>query len=449
MKTIIKIVSVLIYLMIFKNILAQDTYYLKQELTNKIVSEANKKDDKIYIEEFYFNVDFLVFNSPGKRIVINNKAQNILFVDKKNKTYLKTSLPFNPLNILTEVSSLRFIEDSKAKGMFEKSGSGKQISGISCNKYLLSLNTRYPEAITLWTTSGITITGKIKNLLKQFWTIEHYNCNEAVIANILSMNGFVLEYELIQKRRNETRITKAVCIEFSKKEFPHDLLAVSDEYSLKEKITYTDLIDGTLGEKPKIYNSDEIAVLDVIEKFRDGYRKKDLDYIDQWVEALFAEDAFILGTDAPWPDTWEWQGGHKAAKEMFARDWRRWGDVKIFDDEIFINVDGNAAWVVAFATVTRSGNDDNKSRQRSLARIAEYSKEESWTSRRVLYEIIADASNVLAQYERGDDFITPMRTEFGLIKLDGKWLLKMIHFSHPARGFRSFRLFRSDIKLSK
>jgi len=81
MKTIIKIVSVLIYLMIFKNILAQDTYYLKQELTNKIVSEANKKDDKIYIEEFYFNVDFLVFNSPGKRIVINNKAQNILFVD--------------------------------------------------------------------------------------------------------------------------------------------------------------------------------------------------------------------------------------------------------------------------------------------------------------------------------------------------------------------------------
>jgi len=167
MKTIIKIVSVLIYLMIFKNILAQDTYYLKQELTNKIVSEANKKDDKIYIEEFYFNVDFLVFNSPGKRIVINNKAQNILFVDKKNKTYLKTSLPFNPLNILTEVSSLRFIEDSKAKGMFEKSGSGKQISGISCNKYLLSLNTRYPEAITLWTTSGITITGKIKNLLKQ------------------------------------------------------------------------------------------------------------------------------------------------------------------------------------------------------------------------------------------------------------------------------------------
>jgi hypothetical protein len=161
--------------------------------------------------------------------------------------------------------------------------------------------------------------------------------------------------------------------------------------------------------------------------------------LDSWIEEVMAEDVYIVGTDSRWPDTWEWRGGKEAAREMFARDWRRWGDVRIYDDEMYFEVEGNAAWVVAYAPVTSERSDDDRSRRRSVARISGYT-EKDWTSRRILYEVIADASQVLSQYERGSEFITPMRAQFGLVKREGRWKIKMIHWSHPAYGFRSWRL---------
>lgn len=443
MNRYLKILFVLLCLAMVQSALAQEAYYLKQEVSHKTVREGTASDKSTYIEELYLNDDYLVLLSKGRMIVIKNAAKEILIVDTDNQTYLKTAVPYDPMNVLTEVSALRFLEDEKAKGTLKQGGSARQISGSSCPEYTLTLETRYPQKITLWAAAEFALTGEMKNNLKQFRTIEHYNCGDEILNALSDLNGLVLEYETIVQRRGETRVSKAVCLEFSEREIPRELLAVGGTFTLKEKLTYTDLTNAALGQKPKPYNSEELAVLRVIERFRDGYRRRDVDYVDEWVKELFAEDAFILGTDAPWPDTWEWRGGHTAAREMFARDWSRWGNVKIFDDEIFVNVDGDAAWVAAFAVVSQHRDDDDRSRQRSLARIGDYVKEEGWTSRRAAYEIIADASSVLVQYERGFNFAAPMRTEFGLIKRGGKWLLKMVHFSHPARGFRSFRLFNA------
>ena len=442
-----KFVIVFICVLTFTNSQGQASYYLKQEITHKAINEGNKGDVTTYFEVFYFDAHSLVFISKEKRIVIKSDAKEILIIDEKNKTYLTTSIPYEPLNILTDVSSLRFLEDKKIKGILEKNETGRHISGFNCSEYSLSLDTRYPQLIKLWTTTDINVTEQMQNSLKYFWMVKHYNCDDTVITGLSNMNGFVLEYDITEKHRNETHITKAVCVEFSEKEIPQEVLTITAEYHLKDKITYNDLVNETLGEESRTYNSEELAVLNIIDKFREGYQRRDVEYVDEWVEELFAKDAFVLGTDAPWPDTWEWRGGHEAAKEMFARDWRRWGNVKIFNDETFVNVDGDAAWIVAFAVVNMYRDDDDRSRQRSLSRIDEYIKEKSWTSRRAIYEIIADASSVLAQYERGFNFVTPMRTEFGLVKRDGKWLLKMVHFSHPARGFRSFRLLHSDPNL--
>ena len=63
MKSLIKILFSFLCLAFFQNVLAQEAYYLKQEVTHKIVSEGNSTEQDNFIEEFYFNNHFLVFVS--------------------------------------------------------------------------------------------------------------------------------------------------------------------------------------------------------------------------------------------------------------------------------------------------------------------------------------------------------------------------------------------------
>jgi hypothetical protein len=204
-------------------------------------------------------------------------------------------------------------------------------------------------------------------------------------------------------------------------------------------MTFEELLDRRLGPRPAARSEDEKAVLSVLRRFQAGYCHRDLSTLEAWIKELMTPDVFVLGTDGAWPGSWEWRGGHRAALEMFERDWRRWGNLKIFEDEMHLSVDGDAAWAVAFAIVVRAAGDEDASRRRAAARLRNYA-DSDWTSRRILYEALADAAQVLVQYERDDEFVTPLRAEFGMVRRDGAWRLKMIHFSHPASGFRPFRL---------
>lgn len=191
------------------------------------------------------------------------------------------------------------------------------------------------------------------------------------------------------------------------------------------------------------YTDESIEILQILKKIQDGYSKRDLSEVDIWVKDLMDENVQIIGTNSTFPGDFEWRSGHEAAIEMFKRDWEGWGQVKYYIEKSEILIEDDTAWVTAFATVTQdTKNHETRnfeaSKTRSLNRI-KAKTEEKIPSTLALYQIIADASMILSQYELGNVFVWPIRASFGLKKKNDKWLIKQIHYSWPGKGFPSVR----------
>lgn len=396
-----------------------------------------------------FGDGFLSVREHNQTLLFDEKARRLQWTDWTHGTMLETSLPVRLSSILSDVSALRFHEQTPARFHLQALPEVRRIAGRECRGYLLTSGSDGSPEGTLWALSDLGGEGaKLAARAEPWWRLLFPLAVEEDVRALGDLPGPVLEYDLKESLGGRTRLTTVVCAGLERGRISPEPSASDRTFIPKPRVTYQELLDGRLGPGRPARSEDENGVLSAVRRFQDGYRRRDLSALEAWVEELMAPDVFILGTDGAWPDSWEWRSGLQAAAEMFDRDWRRWGSLKIFEDEMHLAVEGDAAWVAAFAIVVREGGDDDASRMRAAARLKEYAAS-GWSSRRILYEAMADAAQVLVQYERDSRFVTPLRVEFGLVKREGTWKFKMIHFSHPATGFRSFRLLNAPPDLLK
>jgi hypothetical protein len=100
------------------------------------------------------------------------------------------------------------------------------------------------------------------------------------------------------------------------------------------------------GNAPEEVRSEIIHQLN---KFQDGYTKRDTSQIKVFIEELFSkENVLILGTQ---PN--EICSGHKAATRLVFGDWNRgrWGDCTFLIENKNISSYGNVAWVSTIGNV--------------------------------------------------------------------------------------------------
>lgn len=389
---------------------------------------------------FTFGDSYAIVEDGEQTLRFDGGSGALRWTDETHRTRLETPLPLRPATFLGDVSALRYLEQPPLRLHVAVGTETRRIAGHACRAYLLTAEPSASAVGALWVATDMGGDGaRMAVLAASWWRLQFSLAREEDMAAFASLPGPVLEYERTESHGGRTAVTKAFCTGVERGPSPVRRRIGEEVFSPKHRMTYRELLDGRLGPRPAARTDDEIAVLGVLRKFQEGYRNRDVATLEAWIAELMTPDIFVLGTDGDWPGSWEWRGGRHAAREMFERDWRRWGSLKIFEDEMYLSVEGDAAFAVAFATVVREGGDDDASRRRAAARLREYA-ESDWPSRRALYEAIADASQVLVQYERDDRFVTPLRVEFGLVRRDGAWKLKMIHFSHPASGFRSVRL---------
>lgn len=396
---------------------------------------------------FTFGDGCLAVKDGDQTLRFDEKAGRLTWTDETHGSRLEVPLPINPQSLLGDVSALRYLEQSPLRLSLERGTEVRRIAGHDCRNYLLTAGPNGMSKGVLWAAADMGAEGaRMAALAGSWWRLQFPLAPDGDAAAFEKLSGPVFEYERTESAGGTTIVSRAVCAGVERESSSSGRPAGETGFSPKSRMTYQELLSGRLGPSPAARTEEEKAVLSLLRKFQDGYRSRDLTILDAWIEDLMAPDVFVLGTDGAWPESWEWRGGHPAAREMFERDWRRWGSLKIFEDEMHLSVDGEAAWAAAFATVVRDGSDADASRRRASARLREYA-ESDWPSLRVLYEAMADAAQVLVQYERDDRFVTPLRVEFGLVKKDGNWKMKMIHFSHPASGFRSFRLLNAPEEL--
>jgi hypothetical protein len=104
-----------------------------------------------------------------------------------------------------------------------------------------------------------------------------------------------------------------------------------------------------LREKGDASGSVRAEVLVSLREFQDGYAKRDLLRLDEFMNRLFPrdQDARVIGTDAN-----EWKSGYDAIARFVRDDWRGWGDVYLAVDDAVISSSGDAAWLATTGRVT-------------------------------------------------------------------------------------------------
>jgi len=393
----------------------------------------------------------LTYINGEKIYIMDLNKERMILANSEHKTYVETAWPLMLPSILNDLARLRLETSQRTTGSVNKSDETKMIKKWLCNRFDVKKKGSTKSESTIWTTTtvpfNLEIFNKTMGCLEKFF---NFNYSDKLNTELGKINGFPIFIEEIKEWRGARIRSTFEVVEISKELLPANIHSVPVDYLKKEKVSYEELKAVSPGPQKTGLSKEGEKIVTVLKKLQEGYTRRDPSIVEQWVKDLFTEDVYIIGTNATYPGNFEWREGHEAAVEMFSNDWRCWGDLNMYIDEADISVDNESAWIAMFATVIKKpGHGANRyrsadrSRRGSLARIREMAESEL-PSVLALYEIIHDASMVLVQYERSHKFIWPIRMTLGMVKKNGKWLLKQIHWSWPGRGFPVVRLLKNE-----
>jgi len=127
----------------------------------------------------------------------------------------------------------------------------------------------------------------------------------------------------------------------------------------------------------------------MLQLFQDGYTKREIDYLDEYMDKLFSkENILILGTMPS-----EYLTDHSSAKSLIKSDWLYWGDVKLLINNSNISSYENVAW---FSTIGYVEFDLFRYLVVPLRISGVLVKEEpDWKFQQVQYQFDLDSSMVL------------------------------------------------------
>ncbi len=171
------------------------------------------------------------------------------------------------------------------------------------------------------------------------------------------------------------------------------------------------------------------AVKDLLKKFQEGYARRDLSGLDEFMELFIPGDELeIVGTNAVEMGKEEWCLGRTAVRELVAGDWEYWGDVVYDLENAHISIKGDAAWIATTGTVT-----DRIPLEQRYNGFLEYTravldKEETNAQAKVL-DILQLGNNILAGLPLSDLYVWPFRFTAVAVRENGRWMFHQLHFS--------------------
>lgn len=185
-------------------------------------------------------------------------------------------------------------------------------------------------------------------------------------------------------------------------------------------------------------NIDEEAkeIIKVLEKYQEGYAKRDLSILDTYCEEVFTNDdqSIVFGTDGG-----EYFKGKDAAKEITGSDWQWWGDFDLNIKEAYISVYGDMAWVSSKAILRKDHSAERV--YNSLKQLyVDYLPTQNISTEETLLKMLWRTTKRLYEAERGDVYIIPMRFAGVMLKKDGKWRFQHLHFSDNVDGMPEERV---------
>ena len=214
----------------------------------------------------------------------------------------------------------------------------------------------------------------------------------------------------------------------------HQMQFTFDTASWSHRIT-DENYDRGIFEMPEVnLKEDHEEVRKTLQAFQDGYTKRDINYVDEYMKEVFLldEDLVVLGTCAD-----ELCLGINAVRGIIESDWKYWGDFEFNLENPILSVNEDVAYFTTKAILRRVVPSEQVLKW--ISGSAEYTFKSEQAPKRKLMEVLCDTVDYLYESERGDIFITPMRFSGVLVKKDGKWLIQHLQYSDYIDGMPDVR----------
>ena len=183
-------------------------------------------------------------------------------------------------------------------------------------------------------------------------------------------------------------------------------------------------------------------VKEVLNRFKEGYLKEDLDQLDSFMEDLFIDDdqLFILGTGDG-----ELCLGYEESKELVEGDWKYWGLVQIDADNANIYTRDDIAWFEMDATVRYTFKSNESEYKRYLNIIKEDLEVEGKSTKEKLTQVGWVMTH--AFFDREDKervYDWPLKISGVLTREENQLKFAQMQFVVPKSGFPDGRYTSED-----
>jgi len=195
--------------------------------------------------------------------------------------------------------------------------------------------------------------------------------------------------------------------------------------------------DKDIFEMPEVNPKAEYEeVRNTLQVLQDGYIKRDVNYVDEYMEKVFLlnEDLLVIGTDAG-----ELCLGVDAARGIVESDWKYWGDFKFNIDNALISVNGDVAYFTTKAYLKRIAPDKTILNWTNSSNKYTFNSEKA--PKQKLLTALNDTIGYIYEMEKGETIIIPMRFAGVLVRKDGKWLVQHLQYSDYNEGIPEVRIF--------
>lgn len=180
-------------------------------------------------------------------------------------------------------------------------------------------------------------------------------------------------------------------------------------------------------------NKEVLEIREVLRQFKDGYTKRDIESIDNFVEELFikSDNTYILGTG-----TGELSLGIEQVRSLLRDDWEYWGDVDIDLEDVYVDNKNEVAWFATMGTVKYTFEDTEERYDNYVDFIKDQIKESELTPKqKITFVNWVLALTYHQRLEKKREYLWPLRLSGVLLKDNDRWKFVHIQFSIPKANF--------------
>lgn len=172
-------------------------------------------------------------------------------------------------------------------------------------------------------------------------------------------------------------------------------------------------------------------VLEVLQQFQDGYKRRDLSQIDNFMELFHKSDEIeLIGIGASLRGGTEWFQGCQAVKDIIAGDWEYWGDVILDVSGAKISIRSEVAWLTTTGCVEQTSTHD-KAIKYYLEQMKDILTDKAHDEDTKLLEATHFGIRRLRERLKGKGHKWPFVFTAVLIYTQDSWRFHTIHWSMP------------------